>query len=217
VPSARAVSCDATHSACLSTVTRAAQLPTNCPGEPESEPLTKRPSARLLAVLLAAGMASPLSLAGCYNRYDVVPTELVKLSGTRSVSATVSGSSVSYDSNGASHLRPTSGTVQAEESIKLVRTDGGVAMVRGDADVEISAGMQIHRFRHPVMAELQGNRLVIRGDNGGQAFPLANVSSATVVTKDEAKTQLATMSIAAAAGLLVVGILWATLRSDRSY
>lgn len=168
---------------------------------------TQRSLSWTLALLMPVTLTTVSGLSGCYNRYDVVPTELVKLSNTQS--ATVSGVTGStYVSTGrhSGYVSPTYGSSVVVGQRKLVRADGGVALVRGDADVEVSAGGRNVRFSSPVMAEIQDNNLVVRGNNGGQAFPLSGIQRATVVEFNAGKTMLAGTGIALGA-VLVVGLI----------
>ena len=157
-----------------------------------------------LAVLLPVGLASA---AGCYNRYDVVPTELVKLSNTQSATVSgVTGSTFVSTGRHSGYMAPTYGSAQVVSQVKLVRADGGVVQVRGDAGVEVRAKGRRVAFSSPVMAELQGNSLVVRGGNGGEAFPLRDIQRATVVEFAPGKTMLAGTGIAVGS-LLLLGLI----------
>ncbi len=168
---------------------------------------TRRALSWSLAVVLPVTLATASGLSGCYNRYDVVPTELVKLGNAQSAIVTgVTGSTYVHTGRHSGYVTPTYGTAKVVSEVKLVRADGGVIQVRGDADVEMRSGQRYVRFRSPVMAEIQGENLIVRGGNGGEAFPLRDIQRATVVEFAPGKTMLATMGITMGS-VLVLGLI----------
>jgi hypothetical protein len=145
--------------------------------------------------LLAAGAA--LALGGCYTTVQVKPTELPKLG--RSPATIEVGSSVGHTGSQAYV------SVSSRDIRYLEAPDGRVNVVRGNPDLIIETPRGQFTFKHPVLADLEGPNLRLRGANRGTSlFPVADVRSARVTSHDPGRTAAAIIGVNAGVLLAIV-------------
>lgn len=137
--------------------------------------------------------------AACYNTRQVRPAELAKLQGVRiEGTATTSGTVVAVEeSAGKRHLITPDG--------RTIEVDAGASAIVTD-----SRGRKF-QFEHPVLAEVDGRHLIVRGANRPELrIPLEQVARAEVRSLDFGATTVAVLFI----GFGIIGLLVGLSSSD---
>jgi hypothetical protein len=162
-------------------------------------------SPRIAAVVAAASLLLP----ACYSSVVVKPTELPKLGQPPgSIDVQSSGTMLGPDHDFS--------TGAASSAIRfLERPDGRVAEIRGDSTVMLATPRGTYTFEYPVLADVEGPNLRLRGSNrGSTTVPLADITTATVKSYDRATTSVAVSAIVTLAlGAIALGF---TIAADQN-
>lgn len=135
-----------------------------------------------------------LLAAGCHTTHAIRPSELPKLNGSHA--------------GETGHRRGRVVEVEQPSRRVLVTPDGRTVEVEGevDATVILVDGRRFD-FEHPVLAEIAGDKLTVRGSNQAFQFDQANISGAEVAEFNSRKTNAIAVTLTVAGSILLgVGI-----------
>ena len=171
-----------------------------------------RPSA------VVAFMATAQLLAGCTSLVAVKPAEVVKFSGAREQSATVTRMGFGYGygygygygpgfRRGGFALGPSYGTVTTVTATNVETVDGRIEALPSlsEFDLVFKDGGAVH-VEPPMDAHLDGDSLVLASRNVARAsFPLAALSHAEFRKTEQGKTTALLFGITFGVLVLAVG------------
>ena len=142
-------------------------------------------------VFTIALIAAPI-LLGCHTWVAIKPSELPRLNG--STEQVVS--------------RSANSRVVAITTTPVERPDGRLVEIRGNYDVRIESGGRSQEVGSPVLAELEGDHLIVRGSNMPRSrIPLSNIDNLEVSQFQRARTVLLTTGIAMVGAAIVTAVV----------
>ena len=163
-----------------------------------------------------AFVASTQLLAGCTSLVAVKPAEVVKLSGAREQSATVTSMGFGYGygygigpgfRRGGFGLGPSYGTVTTVTLTNVETVDGRIEAIPSlsEFDLVFKDGGAVH-VEPPLDAHLEADALVLASRNVARAsYPLASISHAEFRKTEQGKTTALVFGITFGVLVLAVG------------
>jgi hypothetical protein len=130
--------------------------------------------------------------SGCYDWELIKPTELPKLNGSFSTPIGRAGNA----------------TVVAVRVADVEREDGTLTQIKGNFDLKVTReNDDVVEFEHPVLAEIDGDDLVVRGGNRAKThIPLVEIKHSEVSQLDVGGTTAAAVICSVVGGLVLGGI-----------